>query len=1183
MNKYLLHIFFAVAVLMLPACTDELPLPDGYIGDGESLISVDLEYEPSAEALGGQDSRSAGDALNEINSLSVVIYKLDGSLYRIYNKAQLLDFNNKLNNTDKPGDYGDKPAAEDTTARATFRLPDPLPFGKYYMYAVVNLGKDVTADMAKDQNTLRAQTVQWNFNDVKANAQMFGYFTNTDNKTSMGYQAPLLVVNRANTEIHSWVRRLASKVTIAYDGSKLHDEVIVYIHSATIKQVPLYCALGLPNKPSSTDSISRDSEDKAQHIFYYNTKGDTINDPGASDENFQKWMMVGNGTGIMGSDHSKKSNALFFYENMQGDYKDDPHKEWFNKVQNPDSVGSIIKPGMPDYKDNVPYGTYIEVSGYYVSRNAQNISEGPIKYRFMLGQNTTYNYDAIRNHHYKLTLRFNGWANQADWHIEYEQDDPDILAPPVYVPYLYNSSVEFPIKFRGKLISLEARIIENNWGPYDPSQTGPTSETGEILPIPAGEIGAADFDTRVLGFAWNRLVFLNAGKYTAGLTFPETPESGYDNNEYLSNYYGRYGNGTAACGYLFGRHKVPYYHLKDNGDGSMVEDTGKPYYVTPVWVGFLRLQQPEDLEGKELPATIFSVNSNWIYCKYTVIKGVRDYYQGKGGLEIDGVAFKNNNTDLGYRSFSAAGLTAGSHGTGRNSYSVESFVDTDGVPATMLKLQLWTQPKSMGYISGFTGNNPYEQYQRHAVVRLTGKFEITVNGHKETHTIIRDVDVFQSPRLVNPKGVWRRYNTKNKSFHVVLQHRDQAASSVFTPLQSTGSWSATITAGDKSFISLAAGNSTSGGGTSVSGGTGSLIDFTINFAGEIGQFESKCAIVEVRYHGNTCVHNILVRQGYNQPMSLISGGPRWSSFNVFNFAADTPFGEQNNEVEATMSVHPLALGSLFKKGNYAQGISLKSMETYGPFVAPGNGNMALTNNLTGVPWGNIYGVARKEGSNGTTTTTINGKSYNTVNWHWAKFRARIGNQVRRYRVPTYDDFATLDQTQYAVGVLYGDGATSVANTTNVAFGFFDVDNNIAGSECGMRGFFCYNPDDAHQIFFPIGSTGLARRTLQGISGTSYRGELRYSAVNGFLTQDYHRYDQFRPIPYNMKNAPGSIYWLSQEKGDYVGWDMNYFDLNINGYDYAASFGPYGDALPIRPIFESMEEVIRVPAMIPGRR
>lgn len=170
MNKYLLHIFFAVAVLMLPACTDELPLPDGYIGDGESLISVDLEYEPSAEALGGQGSRSAGDALNEINSLSVVIYKLDGSLYRIYNKAQLLDFNNKLNNTDKPGDYGDKPAAEDTTARATFRLPDPLPFGKYYMYAVVNLGKDVTADMAKDQNTLRAQTVQWNFNDVKANA-----------------------------------------------------------------------------------------------------------------------------------------------------------------------------------------------------------------------------------------------------------------------------------------------------------------------------------------------------------------------------------------------------------------------------------------------------------------------------------------------------------------------------------------------------------------------------------------------------------------------------------------------------------------------------------------------------------------------------------------------------------------------------------------------------------------------------------------------------------------------------------------------------------------------------------------------------------------------------------------------------------------------------------------------------
>lgn len=1164
MRKFLLYLLFAISVAFLPSCTDEIPLPDDIIGEGDAVVSVNLEYEPSAEALGA-GSRSAGDALNDIGTLSVVIYKQDGSLYKIFNTADL-SLQHSIN-VDKPSDYPDKPAAEDTTARVSFKFPEPVPFGRYYMYAVVNLGSDVTAEMAETQAKLRSHTVAWRFDEVKKNAQMFGYFTNVDKKTSIGFEAPLLVLNRNNVEIHSWVKRLASKVTIAYDGSKLHENVFVYINKATIKQVPLNCALGLPNGPQSPDSISADNEDNEQHILYYDGDGEAESGAGSADGDFHDWMMVAKGTGVLGSDHSKKAPALFFYENLQGDYKDHPNKQWFCKVQNPDSVGSNVTPGMPDYKDNVPYGTYIEVEGYYVSNNPANVTAGPIKYRFMLGQDVTYNYNAIRNHHYKLTLGFNGWANQPDWHIEYEEDTPDFFPPEVYVPYLYNHSVNYPVKFNGKLIKLTARIIENNWGPSDDSQSDG---------VPPAEIGAADFDTKVLGFAWNKTVWENAGAYTQPC--PDVSKVSDSNKPEV--YF--------ASNFLYGRHKSDYCHLDENG----VEDKTKPYYVTPVWVGFLRLRQPENLEGKNLPSTIFA--NGGLYSNAVTIKGMKDYYEGNGGATIADETFTNS-TDLGYREFSEADLTPGTHGTGRNSYTIEQK-EEGGVLTTTMIMQLWTQPKTIGYISGFSGNNPYENYERRAVIRFNATFEVVVDGHVETKTLIRDVTVKQSPRLVNPKGVWRRYNTPNKTFHVKLMHRGTAASSTFEELVSLGDWSASVKTGDKTFIQLVPGPHSSGSGTQISGESGSPVDFTIEFAGDISETDSKCAIVEVRYHGNSCVHNIFVRQGYNRPIAITSytdpsgvvHNPLWSSYNVFSFADDIPFGKQDGVVDATMTVNPLAFGTLFKKGNYSEGILIKGIQNYGPFVATNKGVMPLTNN-TSKAWGDIYGVARAQAntaaggitSSQTTTSKVAGTDYNTTTWHWSDFKATVAGQTRVYRVPTYDDFYSLTNGDYGVGVLYGDGAPETAANTADAFGFYDVDNTVVSNEHGMRGFFCYNPQNANQIFFPIGSTGLGRRTMQGLPNNStwvdWQGELRYSAVNGYLTQSHNTVNQFRPIPYNMKNAPGSVYWLYMERNPgsvwtvAPAWDMNYFDLNFNQYDYAASIGPYGDALPIKPVFVRTEE------------
>lgn len=57
----------------------------------------------------------------------------------------------------------------------------------------------------------------------------------------------------------------------------------------------------------------------------------------------------------------------------------------------------------------------------------------------------------------------------------------------------------------------------------------------------------------------------------------------------------------------------------------------------------------------------------------------------------------------------------------------------------------------------------------------------------------------------------------------------------------------------------------------------------------------------------------------------------------------------------------------------------------------------------------------------------------------------------------------------------------------------------------------------------------------------------------------------------MPSVPGAIYWLNQEYsapgGPYPGWDMNFFDMNFNEYDYAMSIGPYGDAVPIKLVLD----------------
>ncbi|MDE5750475.1 MAG: hypothetical protein K2H87_06880, partial [Duncaniella sp.] len=312
-----------------------------------------------------------------------------------------------------------------------------LPYGRYKIYAVANY-PELTDAQCETEETLKSLSFAWN-TDVRQDNKMFGYFTRSDDQASTGFDAPIILVNSKRLDIHAWIKRQVSKVTIAFDPSELKEAVTVYIKSVTIHDIPASCYLGQNNTPDKLDQLIADGET----INYY-TSG------GADD--YTKWLRLQKGTGRRGSDHSNNSEALYFFENMQGNY---PGQKDYLKEQIPDETGtSIDNPDTGDkehytndFKDRIPYGTYIEVIAYYVSKNTEKMSSGNIKYRFMLGKDIKYNYDAQRNYHYKLTLKLRGFANEADWHISYTEPTPSLYTPDqYYISYLYGQDINFPVR-----------------------------------------------------------------------------------------------------------------------------------------------------------------------------------------------------------------------------------------------------------------------------------------------------------------------------------------------------------------------------------------------------------------------------------------------------------------------------------------------------------------------------------------------------------------------------------------------------------------------------------------------------------------------------------------------------------------------------------------------------------------
>ncbi len=450
--KYILIIIFTS--LTLASCQDEFgqyePIPDG---ESEMTMRVGFKsFTPALESRG-----AAGDAIKEFSTLWVVVYNTDGTLVE---KKRITDFTvHKVQPNERPDTIN---PAEKETDHAEFRMR--ISNGRYRIYAVANY--DLSGVNVDSENDLKNIQLTWKTGDVAQNGQMFGWFSTDegDVDSATSFNAPVVTV-KGSGSLHAWVRRAASKLTIVYDGSGLREGVFVYIKTAQIKDMPVNCLLGAPN---DYNRINRKEMLMDGDTLKYYT-GDTYPD---DDFNYgvDYTNRVTSGGDPVGS-HAETARALYFYENIQengeeGTMSDKRQDTSGNNKQVSWPHGN--DPNNPAWKDARPYGTYVEIKGYYISIAEGRISRGDITYRFMLGKDVVANYQAERNYHYKLTMKFNGYANDVDFHIDYRVPKPSLHIPPYYISYLYNHSMMLPVSISSgtkRVKKVQADIIENHWWP----------------------------------------------------------------------------------------------------------------------------------------------------------------------------------------------------------------------------------------------------------------------------------------------------------------------------------------------------------------------------------------------------------------------------------------------------------------------------------------------------------------------------------------------------------------------------------------------------------------------------------------------------------------------------------------------------------------------------------------------
>lgn len=942
-------------LLGLTACMDDEIRSANDIPEGETTINAVVNFNALTPALATR--ATAGDAIKNIETLWVLIYDQDGKFLKKYSKDDFLNYDDSK--VVKHDMDSHSKIAESETQQVTFGLR--IPYGIYRMYAVanVNLANACYQEAIQTVEGLKGIAFEWNESNVASNNQMFGYFTE---ENVLSDNSETIRIDRRGKTFEARIRRLASKVTIAFDGSELYEGVSVYIKSAQIKDIPASCFLGKPNDEKAVKSEA-DLIENGDVIQYAET--------GASN-NDDESRCIAKGSPYYprnakneASFHSETEPALFFYENMQGVGKD--------KKQDPAYMGEKKK-GEDGYKDNKPYGTYIEVKAYYHSINPGKVGAGEIVYRFMLGKDVKSDFNAERNHHYKLTLKFKNYANDVDWHIDYKQEEVRIDVPAIYyISPLYNDSLMFPLQvYTGgyELVDLKADIDTNSWAPW----------------------GAPD------------------------------------------------------------DHDYYYYEMDPYKWNPKADRTLQNY------AGFLSLRRSTEtvVEGTDDAA-------------HTNLK---NYY---------------DNNNQGWRAYMSNGQKVTTDINKAGSFSAKQVNENEW----NFQVPMYTRAKQLIIASAYTGNNPFEQFQRRSVVTFTA----TLKAGNTTKQIKNSCVIMQERRIVNPTGVWRKWNNSTP-FHVELKSlRSYAAMAEFYPFTSKGKWKAYVYKGDKSFMK-----------DTVFGSTNSTIEFDIQFNQNIAKNENRYAIIRVDFHDYSCHHLIFVRKG-DEPEALTQGGRRWLIYNM--------------RTGSKLAESPCEEGSMFRFGK--KNFPIDATENMADALGEARTTkFTIAEKAQGATWDEI-GYINSTSNFG--VDDITGKP--------------------AISVATYADFSTLfnaKDIEQGYGILYGNDATGTQDLQSRAYEYrYNGDKSY-----GMRGCFVYNKNDGRHIFFPIGASGYGRRQD---NNEGKKAALRYASN----TADYlWKLAERAPLLFDLHKRMGAIYWLrtdySSSETDYEpcnGWDFNYFSFDFN--------------------------------------
>lgn len=177
MKHFVLHTILFLMIVTVAGCQDDF-LKQEIIGEGKASVSATLDFKPMSAAL--TQTRATGGALKDIRSLHVLLYDQNRILKKQWRIEQYKVSDE--NRTDTDAENGHK--AETQTKRATFKLPEEISFGKYYMYAVANIPDLLTntaySEAIKTVDGLKNIPLTWDFKDVANNGQMIGFFTKKD-------------------------------------------------------------------------------------------------------------------------------------------------------------------------------------------------------------------------------------------------------------------------------------------------------------------------------------------------------------------------------------------------------------------------------------------------------------------------------------------------------------------------------------------------------------------------------------------------------------------------------------------------------------------------------------------------------------------------------------------------------------------------------------------------------------------------------------------------------------------------------------------------------------------------------------------------------------------------------------------------------------------------------------------